>query len=235
MAKKEVVIIGIGRFAKELIVNLNKRSGYSIIAIDKSEDKLESPMFANVKLKIPGDATNKEFLENLGIDNADFFVVGMGQDFKSSLIIASILKENFKGKVIAKSVDDQHAEILRKIGVDEIITPEIVAAKAVYRKIINPLSFESNADNYQLLSIYKGVSTIGMRPLKEYCNKRIREINLPKRISIALIFKNGEKPEIVNGDTFIEENDILTFIGEEDDLIKMISNIREEKLKEDKN
>lgn len=40
-----------------------------------------------------GDATNKEFLESLGVNNFDVCIVTIGDDFQSSLETTSLLKE----------------------------------------------------------------------------------------------------------------------------------------------
>lgn len=153
--KKEIVVIGIGRYAKELIKKLNNVPGCSIVAIDKDQSKLEQ--LQGVKNIIVGDATNADFLTHVGIDNADFFVIGMGQDFQGSLVITTLLTENFKGHIIAKSVNEQHESILRKIGVEDVITPEIAAAKRTFNKIVNPLALKGASD-FEMSEIADGVS-----------------------------------------------------------------------------
>ncbi|BDU67833.1 MAG: potassium transporter Trk [Candidatus Tyloplasma litorale] len=228
MNKREIVFIGIGRFTLTLINDISKKPNFSIVAIDKDEKKLE--LLQGIKNIIVGDATDKDFLLNIGIENADFFVIGMGQDFQSSLIIASLLKENFKGKVIAKSVNDRHEIILNKIGVDEVVTPEVEAAKKEYRKLINPLSFIGGAEEYQITEINKDVFLVRVPVIKKQYNKKIVDIKIPNGILISLVFKKNDnnKPIIANGDTLIEEGDVLALIGTEANLNKIINVVKKD-------
>lgn len=230
---KEVVVIGISRFAMELINKLNQISGYSIVAIDISQEKLER--LQGIKNIIVGDATNEEFMTGIGIDNADYFVIGLGQDFKSSLIIASIIKENFKGIVIAKSVNEQHEIIMRKLGVEDIVIPETAAAKRTFNKIINPLAMRGN-DEGVMHDISENVSIAKIPPLSSWIGKEVKNLQLPKGTSISLLFRKGVKAEIVSGETIVKEDDIIAIIGNNKSLVKILEKIEkniehEEKIK----
>ncbi len=221
MAKKEIVVIGIGRYAATLIEKLKTIPSYSIVAIDSDEKKIENIM--GVKNLIVGDATNEEFIKGIGIENADFYVIGMGSDFQTSSIIAANIKENFKGTVIAKSVNPQHEMILRKMGVDDVITPEVVAAKKTFNKIANPLIFK-HGNNYEMSEISEGVSIARIPALHKWIEKYVKDIEIPKGIGISLIFKKG-KGKVVSGDTKIEKNDILAIVGEDKILINFLEKI----------
>ncbi len=232
MAKKEVVVIGIGRFATALIDKLNRTNDFSVVAIDKEVKKLEQ--LKGVKNIIVGDATDEEFLTNIGVDNADYFVIGMGQDFKASLVIASIIKENFKGKLFAKSVDPNHENILNTLGVEEVITPEVAAAGIVYRRLLNPLAEIKGGVNYQMVEVAAGVSIVNVPALKMDWGKTIKEIEIAEGIGIALINKVNGGPQVVTGDTLIEEGDVLAIIGQEPPLLKLLDSIHDNKIIEEK-
>lgn len=225
MARKEIVVIGIGRYAEELIKKINSVTGYSVVAIDKDPVKLEK--LVGVKNVIVGDATNIEFLTNIGIDNADFYVIGMGQDFQASLVIASTIKENYKGAIIAKSVNKQHEVILKRLGVEDVVTPEVAAAKRTFNKIANPLALKS-ADEYMMSEIAEGVSIAKIPVLEKWNGCTVMELDLPKDIGITLIFKNGTKPEIVTGQTEIKIGDVLVLAGKDKQLLKLLNEINNE-------
>lgn len=231
MAKKEIVVLGVGRFATELINKLNKTNDFNIVAIDIKQEKLEK--LKDIKNVIMGDATKKEFLLNVGIENADYYIIGMGQDFQSSLIITSMIKDNFKGKIIAKSIDEGHERILQSLGVDEIITPEVAAAGIIYRKIINPLTQIEGGEMYQMNEVAKGVSIVNVPVLKKYLNTKIKDIDFNEGIGVALITKKETGPEIVSGETIIEEGDIVALIGRDQQLLKTIENIHVDKIDEE--
>ncbi len=230
MAKKEIVIIGIGRFATELINKLNKTNDFSIVAIDKEAKRLEQ--LNNVKNTIVGDATDKDFMLDIGIDNAEYYVIGMGQDFQASLVITSIIKENFHGKIFAKSIDSNHENILNTLGVEEVITPEVAAAGILYRRIINPLAEIKGGKIYQMVEVAPGISIVNVPALKSEFDKKIKDIEVPDGIGFALINKLKTGPEIVTGNTLIEQGDILAVIGKEAPLLKLLATIQQTKLVE---
>ncbi len=231
MAKKEIVIIGIGRFASELIKKLNKTNEFNIVAIDTKQSKLEA--LDGVKNVVVGDATAKGFLTQIGIENADYFVIGMGQDFEASLVIASIIRDNFKGKIIAKSIDEHHERILNGLGIENVVTPEVAAAGIVYRSIINPFSKMKDGDLFQLVEVAPSVSIVNVPAINKFVGIKVKNLNLPKGIGIALISKPGVGPEVVDGDTLVEREDILLFIGRESAIIKLTQDIADEKSTED--
>lgn len=228
MAKKEIIVIGVGRFATELINKLNKTNDFNIVAIDKDPKKLEA--LEGVKNIIVGDATDREFLLNVGVDNADCYVIGMGQDFQASLVIASIIKENFSGKVFAKSVDPNHENILKALGVEEVITPEVAAAQITYARMINPLADIKGGKKYLMSQIAPGVYVVNVPALKMDQGQLIKDIDMPEGVGIALMIKPKTGAQIVHGDTLIEEGDILSMVGKEAPLRKLLADIQKDKV-----
>lgn len=220
MEKKEIVIIGAGRYSKTLIEKLKIIPKVSLIVIDKDPSRLES--ITGVKNIIVGDATNEEFLKGIGIDNADYYIIGVGSDFQSSLLIASNIKENFKGVVIAKSVNEQHEAILHKIGVEDIITPEVAAAKRTFAKIVNPL-LRKGLEQYSMLEVSDDVSIVKIPVKEEWINKAVKDISLTKGLAISLIYKKGNKATIVNGMTEFVKDDVVAVVGENKVLINFLN------------
>lgn len=227
MDKKEIVIIGIGRFALSLIDRLKKLPKYNIIAIDSNPETLEG--ITGVKNLIVGDAQNDEWLRSIGVENADYFIIGVGSDFQASSIIAANIKENFSGKVIAKSVNKQHEMILHKIGVEEVVTPEISAAKSTFYKIVNPFTNDIEEGNsFSNVEISEDISLIKMKAPSKWVGKSVKELDLGKGIVISLIYKEKGTPVVVSGDTQINEGDNVVLIGETPILVKMLNAAKKE-------
>jgi trk system potassium uptake protein len=221
MAKKEIVVIGVSRFSTALINRLNEFSEYSIVAIDKDDKKLET--LQGVKSLIVGDATVEGFLSEVGIENSDYYIIGLGNDFQSSLIIASILnnKEIFKGKIIALSVSEQQEKILYDLGIKNVINPEEAAAKRAFNKIANPLSGITKND--EISEIGGGVSVMRIPVTERFLDKKVSEAELPRGIIISLIYRDG-KASVVTGDTVFEKGYEMSIMGEEKALVKFVNN-----------
>ena len=225
MGKKEIVIIGIGRFSIALIDKFKNISGYSIVAIDLDKEKLKK--ITGVKNLIVGDATDEEWLKSIGIENASFYVIGMGSDFQTSSIVAANLNENFSGTVIAKSVNQQHEMILHKMGIENVVTPEIAAAKRTFNRIVNPLALKSD-EVYEMIEISHGVSIVKVPVINEWRDEYVRDISLPKGLGFALIFKKGIKASVVTGDTKLEYKDIAALVGEDKILLSFLEQVSKE-------
>ena len=219
MAKKEIVIIGIGRYSYELIELLKDIPKYSIVAIDSDQKKLEN--VNGVKALLHGDSTDEEFMKSAGIENADFFIIGMGRDFKASLLTASIILENFKGRVIAKSISTQHEQILNKLGVASVVIPEVSAARGTFNKIISPISLISS-ENSEISELSPGVCASQIKVPEELYSVSMRDANIPTGIVIPII-KRNKKAIIVNGDTVFKEGDEIVIMGSTSLLEKLMS------------
>ncbi|CRX37103.1 / ktrA / Ktr system potassium uptake protein A /:602029 Forward [Candidatus Hepatoplasma crinochetorum] len=223
MKKTEVIIIGVGRFAEALISELSRFPRFTLIAIDSDIKKL-AEISTNVDKTFVGDASNEQFLKEIGIKNADIFVVSIGNDIQSNLLTSSILKDNFNGTVIAKAVSKRHAAILKKIGVNIVIMSDTIAARRTAISILNPiLSLELSERNSELTELDGGVSILTIEALPVWENKMIKDLKIPRSISIVLI-RRDKKVVIVNGLTKIEKNDRISIVGSNEELSKMLKN-----------
>lgn len=119
---KSVLLIGLGRFGRHIAMKLNELR-HQVMAVDKNEKRVNEvlPFVTNAQI---GDATNKDFLESLGINNFDVCIVAIGDDFQSSLETTSLLKEAGAKKVVSRAARDVHAKFLLRNGADEIVYPE---------------------------------------------------------------------------------------------------------------
>jgi trk system potassium uptake protein TrkA len=90
MAKKEIAIVGVGRFGSSVIEKIKDIPHLDIIAIDSNEEHLKKE--DNLSKYYIGNAAEDNFLNSLGLDSVDVFVVGIGDNIQASLLIASIIK-----------------------------------------------------------------------------------------------------------------------------------------------
>ena len=119
---KSILLIGLGRFGKNIAIHLNKL-GHQVMAVDDEEERVENvlPYVTNAQI---GDSTNKDFLESLGIRNFDVCIVAIGNDFQSSLETTSLLKELGARLVVSRASTDVHEKFLLRNGADDVVYPE---------------------------------------------------------------------------------------------------------------
>ena len=119
---KSILLIGLGRFGNHIAAKLNELH-HQVMAVDKNEQRINDvlPLVTDAQI---GDATNKAFLRSLGVDNYDVCFVAIGDDFQSSLIVTSYLKELGAKKVIARASRNVQRQFLLRNGADGVVYPE---------------------------------------------------------------------------------------------------------------
>ena len=88
---KSVLLIGLGRFGRHAAIKLTEL-GHEVMAIDKDQGRVEAalPIVTNALI---GDSTRQDFMASLGVRDFDLCIVGIGDDFQSSLETTSTRRE----------------------------------------------------------------------------------------------------------------------------------------------
>ncbi len=117
-----VAVIGLGRFGSALALEL-MRNGAEVLGIDDSETTVQE-LNGRLTTVARADATREEALRQLGVDEFDKVVVGIGTDIQASILVASRLLKFDRPEIWAKAITEPHAEILDQLGVHHVIRPE---------------------------------------------------------------------------------------------------------------
>lgn len=201
----DYVVIGLGRFGKSLALNLAEE-GKNVLAIDTNPEIVQS-VEGYVTHAVAADATKKEVLVSLGVQNFDCAIICIGGDIASSMLIALTCKELKVPYVIAKSQSNQHKELLDKIGVDLVIFPEVYMSKKLTTALTAPFTNEiaKISDDYKIVEI--------MCPQK-WVNKSIEDIGVRRKYGISIILiKSGESIIEPLPETILEKGDSLVVFG----------------------
>ena len=99
------------------------RRGRSVIAIDKDPVRLRKLSDTSAEIFVVNDMTQESLMET-GIQEADTVIIGIGKDIENSILAALNVQELGVKRVICKVITDDHAKILKKLGM-EVIFPEI--------------------------------------------------------------------------------------------------------------
>jgi len=134
--KREIAVIGLGKFGlyfASTLVDL----GYTVIGIDNSQNRVQA---ARDKLNqvYRADATSKDALEQIGLTEVSHVLISVGDSIAASSMIAMYTKEMDIARVWAKAVTPDHQRLLYKLGVDEVIIPEQMAAIQLASKVAIP-------------------------------------------------------------------------------------------------
>ena len=103
--------------------NRNK-GGADVMVVDRDEEVIDS-ISGSVEYAIVADLENAEAIADLGLDRMDAAVIAIGSDLTASIMAVMICKEHGVPYVIAKAANERMGAILKKVGADKIIYPEI--------------------------------------------------------------------------------------------------------------
>lgn len=209
---RSFAVIGLGHFgfhvAKALFAD-----GNEVVAIDTDKTRVQS-IGAFTSEAMVMDATNKEALKALGLENMEAVVVATGTN-SSSILICLYLQEMGIKRIVAKALDEDHAKILKRVGATEIIHPERDMALRVARQLSTPnmLDFIPLAEGYELIHV---------GPPREFIAKSLKELNLRAKYNVYVIAIKELVPEnfilVPPANFVIKDSDILIMLGKADDL-----------------
>jgi len=210
---KRVVVIGLGIFGFNLAKDLFE-AGLEVIAVDKNKDLVQRIRDFSTKAII-ADATEKEVLETIGIEENDVVIVSFGEDLAASTILTLHLKEMNVKTIIVKAPNEDHQRILEKVGATEVVIPEREMAAKIARSLISP-----NVMDY--IPLTREYTICEIAPPASFVGKSIAEIQLRKKYNIGLLASRDVLTDqismIPGGDFVVKDSDILVVIGKEQDI-----------------
>jgi trk system potassium uptake protein len=213
---KRVVVIGLGIFGSQLARQLYE-NGLDVIAVDKNREVVQKIKDCSTKAVL-ADASDKEVLESIGIEEDDIVVISFGEDLSASTLLTLHLKELKVKTVIVKVPNEDHKRILLRVGASEAIIPEREMANKVARSIISPnfLEYLPIADDYTIVELAPPTAFIG---------KSLSELDLRKRFQLQVIAIRDvltDSLQLVPRASFIiKDSDVLVVIGKEEDILKI--------------
>lgn len=214
MAKKQFVVIGLGRFGSTLAKTVYEL-GHDVLAIDKDEEKVQD-IADHVTHAIQMDATDENALKNVGLRNFDVAVVTIGSDIQASIMATLLTKEMEVNFIIAKAHNEQHAKVLDKIGADKVILPEQDMGVRVAHNLVssNILDYIELSSEYSIMEI---------EALDEWDSKSLKDLELRKKYGINIVaIKDGKNINVSpNADDMIKKGDIIVALGSVGDLRKL--------------
>lgn len=118
-----VAVIGLGRFGGAVALAL-EASGVEVLGID-DDPRLVADFADRLTFAAEADSTSIDALRQLAIPDFDRVVLGIGTNLEASILTASHLVDFGIPNLWVKALSDDHARILRQIGVVNVVQPEV--------------------------------------------------------------------------------------------------------------
>jgi trk system potassium uptake protein len=224
------IIIGLGRFGSKLASNLTDM-GHEVIGIDNHNERLDE-LKDSITTVMKMDSTNINAIRSLPLNDVDAVIVAIGIDIGSSILTLSILKNLKVKRIIGRAINQMHHDILKQIGIEEIVLPLEESARHVSSilQFKNTLKLTEINDEYAIAEVNIPSKYIG------HC---LDAINIQGRFDLKLIVVKIPPEENIltsifrrNYKVFMDfdvnqplgENDILVLVGKIIDINRFVEN-----------
>lgn len=163
-AEAPVLVIGLGRFGSALASELTE-AGQEIMAVESDRAIVQhyADAFTTV---VQADATQIAALQQLGVDQFETAVVGIGSSIENSVLTVANLVDLGVPNIWAKAITRSHGQILERIGANHVIYPEQEAGERTAHLLSGRIrNFTEFSPGYALANITVPTS-LARKPLR---------------------------------------------------------------------
>lgn len=214
--RTQVAVIGLGRFGHHVARQLHD-TGHEVLAIDIDPENVQRIKDFSSRAVIL-DARNSERLDALGIREFDTVVVSLGERIDASALVALHLREIGVRRIITKAGSEDHARLLERIGVHEIIFPEREAADRLAHRL-------ASASLLDYIPLGSDHSIHEVAPPSSFVGRTLDELRLRNRFGVQVLGVRDMLTEavLVNpaANFRIKDSDALLVLGRNQDLEKL--------------
>lgn len=213
------IVFGLGHFGAALSLELVKL-GHEVIGIDNKMEMVDKYKH-NITHTIALDATSKEALEQLPLQDIDAAIVSIGEDEGATIMNTALLRQMGVPRIICRVTSPLQKIVLEAMNIEEFVYPEASSAERLALKLDLPGvidSFQIHPD-YRMIEVDVPERYVG-RTVEELDirNKyKLVLVTIIKRVSKKHIF-GDEKTEmqvmgIIPERTVVRKGDILLLFG----------------------
>lgn len=214
--QKHFVVLGLGTFGGALAKKLSA-NGCRVTGVDASEEAVEE-LKHSLYAAVIGDVTDYETLKQLPLQAASAVLIGLGEEITRSLLATLHAKELGARRIIVKGVTEDHAKILKRLGVERVVFPEIEIAEELADSMTWPniIDFMRIDPEYSFMELSVPDSVVG---------KTLQEVNLRRRYGVWVIgVKDVMKTELTmfpDGQFVFGIDQVVLVVGRHQDLDRL--------------
>ena len=197
-----IIIVGGGSVGYHLCKALLKEE-HEVLVLDKDAAKCENFEDDLGSVCVRGDGCEVATLAEAGVSRAEVFIAATDED-EDNLVACQVAKHKFGvPRTIARVNNPENEKIFKKLGVDCPISVTNLILEHIEEKIpthplIHLLAMGEEKIEIVEVKILEGSKSVG---------KSVKELSLPSDSILALLIRNGQKPQVPTVDTVLEVND----------------------------
>lgn len=212
MAKKRdtapnapVIVLGLGRFGSAVARSL-VHLGHEVLAVDERADIVQryASDFTHV---VAADTTDTEALRQIGAEQFDVAVVGIGTDIEASVLTVLGLLDLGVKEVWAKAISGKHAAILERVGATHVVRPESQMGKRVAHLVTGTMT--------DFIEFDDGFAIARTRAPECTVERTLTDSNVRQKYGVTVVGlkTRGHDFTYAQADTFVHDGDELIVSG----------------------
>lgn len=213
--RKQLAMIGLSSFTKRMLAQLESMD-CEILLIDKDPEIIDEYK-DRVHRAFIADVLNEATLNKLVPPDIDAVIIDPGDRIEVSILATNYLKKMGIRKVFVRAETDEHGEILRLVGADHVVFPNLEAAVRLAPMLLSShlLSYVPLSPEMVLAEVKAPAGIIG---------KKLMESGLRDEMNLNVVGlrggSNGQGYGFVSPSYVFKEGDILLVAGGETDVMK---------------
>ena len=200
-----VLVIGLGRFGTAVARSL-VQLGHDVLAVDERPEIVQrfASDFTHV---VTADSTDTEALRQIGAEQFDRAVVGIGTDIEASVLTVLSIVELGIDEVWAKAINAKHARILERVGATHVIRPESAMGERVAHMVTGAMIDYIEFDD--------GFAIARTRAPEISWDRTLEETGLRRKFDVTVVGvkRRGQDFTYARPETSIAKSDELIVCG----------------------
>ncbi|MDR3219237.1 MAG: Trk system potassium transporter TrkA [Dysgonamonadaceae bacterium] len=196
-----VTIMGGSRIAVKVSELLSDNIRIKMVEKDKEKSyRLAEKVETNVMV-INGDGRNTDLLISENIKNCDAFIA-LTENSETNILACVTAKSLGVPKTVAEVENIDYIQMAEKLDIGTVINKKLIAVSHIYQFML-----DADVSTVKCMTFANAeVAELVARPKSKVTRKPIKELNLPKDMTLGGKISNG-KAEIIDGETVIQAGD----------------------------
>ncbi len=220
--KDHYIVCGAGRVGRRVIRNLQKEK-LPFVIIERDEKRVAEFEKDNLPILLV-DATLEENLIKAGVERAKGLATCLADDAANVYVVLTARGLNENMHIVARAVEEQAEPKLIRAGANRVVAPTIIGSQSMARALLKP-AIADFMDSIVAETLDLVFEEVAINDHSPYLNKKLRETNFSKELSLIVIAirrKSGELFFHPTGESVISEGDLLIIVGKADSVQTLI-------------
>ena len=223
MAEKDtrpVGVLGLGRFGLRLATQLS-RGGEEVLACDRDRNAVEA-IASEVAQAVILDVTDEASMRSRGVHKVKAAVIAIGEDFEASVLATVILKQMEVPRIIARARSRTTAEVLKRVGADDVVLAEDEAADRWASRILGPRVLNQ-------IEFHEGYSIVEFVVPEAWVGKGLADLDVRRKFALHIVAvkradaeaPGGVRVAVLSPGEPLLAGDVMIVMGQDKDLAKL--------------